>query len=214
MAITPGGMCLGHLRTTMQQFHIDFNLGAKQLAQDAGYADWIGLFDSKGQINLNPDKPTLAPWKLTNLLGAPVVMAERNPYFWAVDESGNQLPYLDGIQMTLVEGGTDLGTLKALQGEIDMQGRHIQLDQLPVLKEGEADGGYTVLSWPAFGGADVGLFFNMSLPGPNGDAIRTKELRQALSLAIDREPIRETIFLGLWSDTAERAGTGPPTLSG
>ena len=198
----------------MQQFHIDFNPDANQLAQDAGFADWTGLFDTKGQINLNPDKPTLAPWKLTNRLGEAVVLSERNPYFWAVDESGNQLPYLDGIQMTHVEGGTDLGTLKALQGEIDMQGRHIQLHQLPVLKEGEAAGGYTVLSWPAFGGADVGLFFNMSLPGPNGDAIRTKELRQALSLAIDREPIREIIFLGLGQIRQSVPGPGHPHYPG
>ncbi|CAI8043226.1 hypothetical protein GBAR_LOCUS23981 [Geodia barretti] len=137
------------------------------------------------------------PWKFTNRLGDPVVLAERNPYFWAVDPAGNQLPYLDGIQLTLVEGGTDLGTLKALQGEIDMQGRHIQLDQFTVLKEGEAAGDYRVFQWPTFAGSDIAFFFNMSLPGPSGDAIRTKELRQALSLAIDRASIQQTNFLGL-----------------
>ena len=179
----------------MEQFHIDFNSDANTMAEDAGFKDWTGLFDNKGQASLNLEKPTLAPWKFTNPLGDQVVMSERNPYFWAVDEAGNQLPYLDGIQLTLVES-IELGILSAVQSEIDMQARHIQLDQFPPLKEGEADGGYTLLTWPAFGGSDVAFFFNMSLPGSTGDAIRTKEFRQALSLAIDRELIQGVLFLG------------------
>ena len=42
-------------------------------------------------------------------MGDQVVLLERNPYFWAVDPAGNQLPYLDGIQATLVES-TEAGT--------------------------------------------------------------------------------------------------------
>ena len=179
----------------MQQFHIDFNPDANALAEQEGYDHWTQLFDIRGMVNDNPDKPVITPWKFTNRLGDPVVFAERNPYFWAVDPAGNQLPYLDGIQLTLVEN-TELGTLRAFRGEIDMQGRHIRLDQFPVLKEGEGQGDYTVLTWPTFAGSDVSFFFNMSLPGPSGDAIRTKEFRQALSLAIDRSLIHQVQFLG------------------
>ena len=179
----------------MQQFHIDFNPDANALAEDAGFTDWAGLFDNKGQMNLNPDKPIIAPWKLSNPLGEQVVMSERNPYFWAVDPAGNQLPYLDGIQMTLVEN-TEAVTLMAAQGEVDMQGRHIRLDQYFPLRESRSEAGYTVLTWPTFGGTDVAFFFNLSLPGTTGDAIRTKEFRQALSLAIDRESIKQTQFFG------------------
>ena len=179
----------------VQQFHIDHNPDVEQEAQDAGFDDWVEYYDYKTQYRLNPDKPTIAPWKFTNPLGDQVVISERNPYFWAVDPAGNQLPYLDGIQMTLVES-TEAGTLMAAQGDIDMQGRHIRLDQYVPLREGRIDGGYTVLTWPTFGGSDVAFFFNMSLPGATGDAIRTKEFRQALSLAIDRESIKEVMFLG------------------
>ena len=181
----------------MQEFHIDFNADANALAEEEGFPDWTGLFDNKGQVNLNPEKPVITPWTFTNTLTEPVVFAERNPYFWAVDPAGNQLPYLDGIQLTLSEGGTEVGTLMAVQGDIDMQGRHIQLDQYTTLKEGEEAGGYSVLTWPTFAGSDVAFFFNMSLPGGTGDAIRTKEFRQALSLAIDRKSIQEIQFLGL-----------------
>ena len=196
--------CYGYSRNVpwapshyMQQFHVDFNPNANQVARDADYDDWVQYYDYKTQYNLNPEKPTIAPWKFTNPLGDQVVMSERNPYFWAVDQAGNQLPYLDGIQLTLSEGGTEVGTLMALQGDIDMQGRHIHLDQYTTLKQGEEQGDYTVLTWPTFGGSDVAFFFNMSLPGPTGEAIRTKEFRQALSLAIDRSEIREIQFLGL-----------------
>ena len=179
----------------MQQFHIDFNADANTNAVDAGFDDWIEYYNDRTQYNLNVGKPSIAPWKFTNPLGEQVVLSERNPYFWAVDPAGNQLPYLDGIQLTLVEN-TEVGTLMAAQGEIDMQGRHIQLDRYIPLRESRADGGYSMLTWPTFGGTDVAFFFNMSLPGATGDAIRTKEFRQALSLAIDREVIKETMFLG------------------
>ena len=179
----------------MQQFHIDHNSDVERDAQDAGFDDWVEYYDYKTQYNLNVDKPTIAPWKLSNPLGEQVVLSERNPYFWAVDEVGNQLPYIDAIQMTLV-GSAEEGTQSAIRGEIDMQGRHIRLDQYIPLREGRTDGGYTVLTWPTFGGTDMAFFFNLSLPGAAGDAIRTKEFRQALSLAIDRESIKQTQFFG------------------
>ena len=94
----------------MEQFHIDFNSDANTMAEDAGFEDWTDLFDYKGQASFNPEKPMITPWKFTNPLGDQVVMSERNPYFWAIDEAGNQLPYLDGIQLTLVEN-IELGTL-------------------------------------------------------------------------------------------------------
>ena len=198
----------------MKQFHEDFNASADQDAANEGFGDWTHRYDSKTQYNLNPEKPTIAPWKFTNPLGDQVVKSERNPYFWAVDQEGNQLPYLDGIQLTLVEGGLEVGTLMAAQGDIDMQGRHIQLSQFIPLKEREEQGGYTVLTWPAFGGSDVAFFFNMSLPGATGDAIRTKEFRQALSLAIDREAIREILFLGLGEVRQSVPAPGHPHYPG
>ena len=181
----------------MRQFHPKYNPDAQANAEAAQYTGWAAYYNAQTQYNLNPEKPTIAPWKFTNSIGDPIVTAERNPYFWAVDQAGNQLPYIDSIQLTLSEGGTEVGTLMAVQGDIDMQGRHIQLDQYTTLKQGEEQGGYEVLTWPAFGGSDVAFFFNMSLPGPTGEAIRKKEFRQALSLAIDRKAIQEIQFLGL-----------------
>ena len=67
----------------MEQFHIEFNPDANALAEEEGFPDWITLFDNKGQVNLNPEKPVISPWKLTTTLTEQVVTAERNPNFWA-----------------------------------------------------------------------------------------------------------------------------------
>lgn len=80
-------------------------------------------------------------------LGEQIVTASCNPYFYAVDTAGNQLPYVDQVTFTLVED-LEVLNLKAVEGEIDFQGRHIKMDNFPVLKQGEETGGYRVVLWP------------------------------------------------------------------
>ena len=197
----------------MKQFHIKFNPNADADAKAASLENWTQLYDDKTAYNTNPEKPSLAPWHYTTPLGGQLVRAERNKYFWAVDPAGNQLPYIDNITLALVDN-PEIGTLKAVQGEIDMQGRHIQLPDFTVLKEGEEKGGYHVLTWPTFGGADAAFFFNQSFPGPTGDAIRDVTFRQALSLAIDRDSINEVGFLGLGTPRQSVPAPGGPHFPG
>ena len=180
----------------MKQFHIDFNPDADADAKAAGFEDWTQLYDNKTAYVTNAEKPTLAPWKYENELGASLVTANRNPYYWGVDPEGNQLPYVDTLTFILVDNPT-VGTLKAIQGEIDMQGRHIRLPDFTVLKEGEEKGGYHVVLWPAFGGTDATLRTNQAFQGPTGEALRNPEFRRAMSIAIDRDSINEVSFLGL-----------------
>jgi len=197
----------------MKQFHIKFNPNADADAKAAGLEDWTQLYDNKTAYNTNPEKPSLAPWHYTTPLGGQLARAERNKYFWAVDPAGNQLPYIDNITLALVDNPS-IGTLKAIQGEIDMQGRHIKLPDYTVLKEGEEKGGYHVLTWPTFGGADAAFFFNQSYEGPTGDAIRDVTFRQALSLAIDRDSINEVGFLDLGTPRQSVPAPGGPHFPG
>lgn len=180
----------------MQQFHADFNSDIDALVAEADFENWAQLYDNKVGHNTNAERPTTRPWKFQEELGAQVVTAMRNPYFYAVDTAGNQLPYIDKVTFTLVED-LEVANLKAVEGDIDFQGRHIKMDNFPTLKAGEETGGYRIVLWPTFGGADITFFLNMSYPGPVGEAMRIKEFRQALSIAIDRESIREISLLGL-----------------
>ena len=51
---------------------------------------------------------------------------ERNPYYWAVDTDGNQLPYIDKVQYTLAEN-LEVLNLRAIAGEFDHQERHVDI---------------------------------------------------------------------------------------
>ena len=50
---------------------------------------------------LPPDKlplVTMGPWVITEYKTDELMIMRRNPYYWKVDEAGNQLPYFDEIQ--------------------------------------------------------------------------------------------------------------------
>ena len=166
------------------------------LAKSEGFDDWTQLYNNKTQYNLNPDKPAITPWRLTTPLGGQLVRSERNAYFWAVDPAGNQLPYIDGITMLLV-ADREVLQIKAIAGEIDVQSRHIALEDFPILKDNEKAGGYTILQWPHAGETDAGLGINTSLEGPIGDILKQKDFRNALSHALNRDEMNEISFLGL-----------------
>ncbi len=197
----------------MQQFHIDFNPDVVQMAEEAGMEDWTQLYDNKVAHNTNAERPVTRPWKFEQELGVQVVTASRNPYFYAVDTAGNQLPYVDKVTFTLVEDAEVLN-LKAVEGEIDFQGRHIKMENFPTLKQGEEIGGYRIVLWPTFGGVDVAFFPNLSFEGPVGDYIRQASFRQALSLAIDRDSIREISLLGLGELRQSVPASGHPHYPG
>ena len=86
---------------------------------------------------------------------------ERNPYFWAVDTEGNQLPYLDKVQLTLAEN-PEVINLRAIAGEFDYMERFIDLAKLPVFLENAARGKYKVHLDPGFNGSDSELKFNFA----------------------------------------------------
>ena len=95
-------------------------------------------------------------------------MLERNPYYWAVDTEGNQLPYIDRVQLTLAEN-LEVLNLRAIAGEYDLQERHIDLAKLPVILENQEKGGYTVHLDLAYNGSDSALQINQSYDGRSRD---------------------------------------------
>ena len=137
-----------------------------------------------------------------------VFTLKRNPYFVGVDPSGNQLPYLDEVRFTFFADIQALN-LAAIAGDFDMQERHIQMTNYPVFKENEKSGKYRVITWATFGGSDAVVQLNMTYKAdPDiGKLMATKEFRVALSQAINRDQIKESVFLGLGE---ARQGVPPP----
>jgi len=180
-----------------KQFHKKY-VGAKaeEQAAAAGFEQWPQYFNDRRGYQNNIERPSLRPWLLLNTRGDTTIRTTRNPYYCVVDPEGNQLPYIDEQRFDLVSD-PDVLVLKAVQGEVDFQARHIQLPNYSVLKENEDKGGYRVQLIPGFGGNDAMLNVNQTFQGPEGDLLRNRDFRIALSHAIDRDFINQVSFLGI-----------------
>jgi peptide/nickel transport system substrate-binding protein len=169
-----------------------------KLVQAAGFKTWTELFAARNAPPENPERPTMAAWVPASRVSDQVFTLRRNPYFVGVDTDGNQLPYLDEVRFTFFADIQALN-LAAIAGELDMQERHIQMTNYPVFKENEKSGKYRVITWPTFGGADAVVAFNQSYKADPEIArlLASKDFRVALSYAINRDQIKESVFLGL-----------------
>jgi len=169
-----------------------------KLVQAAGFKTWTELFAARNAPFENPERPTMAAWVPVTRVSDQVFTLRRNPYFVGVDPDGNQLPYIDEVRFTFFADIQALN-LAAIAGDLDMQERHIQMTNYPVFKENEKTGKYRVITWPTFGGADAVVAFNQSYKAdPDiGRLLASKEFRIALSHAVNRDQIKESVFLGL-----------------
>lgn len=169
------------------------------IVKERGFETWTELFSVEALPHLSGQRPSTAAWVPDNsTVSDPVFTLKRNPYYFAVDQEGNQLPYIDEARFTFFADAEALN-LAAIGGEIDMQGRHIKMSNYPVLIENAEQGGYRVVTWPTFGGSDAVVMFNQTYNADPGIAalLQNKDFRIALSHAIDRESIKELAFLGI-----------------
>ena len=181
----------------LKQFHKKYNPKVEEEAKAAGFENWTQYYRANSQFIINPDVPVLQAWVPTGSLQKDdIVFFERNPYFHAVDPEGNQLPYID-TYIAIMPENQELLTLKLLAGELDFQAAHVNLVDLPLVKQNAEKGDYRVILHPQAQAQDIAIYPNHSLQGPLGDLIRTTEFRQALSVAIDREAINQNVYLGM-----------------
>lgn len=171
---------------------------ANQKAKAAGYENWVKAIHVHKDWTLNPELPTLGPWKMVRPINSPTWVLERNPYYWVVDTAGNQLPYIDRIVLTLAEDA-EVVNLRAVAGTYDMQERHITLSKLPVILENQQKGNYKVHLDLALHGADTVLQVNQSFRADPEIAkwLTNADFRRALALGIDRDQLNETFWLGI-----------------
>jgi len=200
----------------MQQFHAKYadkdELDKK--VKDAGLSDWkdfLGAWAPATSMFTNPDRPVIIAWQTKVPPPATRYLMERNPYFWQVDPAGNQLPYIDQVAMDLFEN-RETFVFKILNGEVDIQGRHVSSADYTLLKEGEEKGGYRVEAWLNPDG--VGYAVNASY-GIEDDPVMYALLndvnfRRALSVAIDREEIVDLAYDGLMKPRQASAAPGTP----
>ncbi|MCC6176039.1 MAG: ABC transporter substrate-binding protein [Chloroflexi bacterium] len=148
--------------------------------------------------DLNPERPAMTSWRVTQWsAGDRAIVASRNPYYWKVDPQGNQLPYIDEVRLDLVENSEALN-LKAINGELDMQFRRVDIAKYTLLQENKQKNNYRVFRWPDANGSQVAFFVNQTYADPELRAIfRDLKFREALSYGINRKRINEVSFFGL-----------------
>ena len=200
MAWTWGGqyVCSHYLK----KFHIDYNPQANELAKKESeelgqsFKDWtdaLGYYVD--QWNVIYDRPTMAPWILTESTTT-IKIRERNPYFFIVDTAGNQLPYIDRVVSPIID--TEVYQLKIISGEADVAYVGTDFANYPLYKENEASGDYRVVLIPGVFGTQQQLPFNLNEPDlVLRELYQDKRFRQGLSVAINREEINEVVYFGL-----------------
>ncbi len=184
----------------LKQFHPKY-VSKEELekkVKDAGFDGWVALIKNRWDWRLNPELPTLTPWKTVTPINNPTWVLERNPYYWEVDTQGNQLPYIDKLVMTLAEN-LEVLNLRAIAGQYDLQERHTSMAKLPVFLENRDKGNYDVRLDPALNGSDATLQTNQAYEADPEIAkwLHTRDFRRALSLGIDRDQLNETFWVGV-----------------
>ena len=181
----------------LEKWHIRYNADADTLAKEEGFDKWFEALNYHQWFNPTKDIdiPVMTPWAPIQY-SETVKVFERNPYFYQVDNAGNQLPYID--QVIITYGDVESYQLKIISGEVDIATTHTNIQNYPLYKENEEAGGYRLVPVPGKQGADVAFGLNQNHEDPAlGEIFRDVRFRRALSTAIDRDEINETIFYGL-----------------
>ena len=190
----------------LKQFNKDFTPVAAmtQAIADHKVHSWAALHNALDNMYKfdNPDEPTLQPWMNTAAGAKSRRTFVRNPYYYRIDATGTQLPYIDEVEMTVVGGG--LIPAKANAGEADLQARGLDFKDVSILKQGELDNGnYRTLLWKSGAASQIAIYPNLNYADPAWRQIlRDVRFRRALSLAVDRRIINRTLYFGMATEGA------------
>jgi ABC-type transport system substrate-binding protein len=93
----------------------------------------------------NPEQPQIWPWIYRTYKASPPESFVRNPYFWAVDPQGHQLPYVDRILFEVKN--PKLISIAASNGDVTMQTRYLTFDDYTMLMANREKNHYQVYHW-------------------------------------------------------------------
>ncbi|MHC4251716.1 MAG: ABC transporter substrate-binding protein, partial [Planctomycetota bacterium] len=182
----------------LKKYHADFvpKDELEEKARELGFQDWVGYF-GKMQSTTDPEVncPTLQAFVVESQ-GLNILTGVRNPYYPKVDTEGRQLPYIDRI-MALVVQDQEMMTAKACTGQATIAGVQTKLDDIPLFKRGEKKCGYETYIWNRLHGVDVAIQPNQTCEDPGlREVFRDVRFRRALSVAINRDEINQTVYFG------------------
>jgi peptide/nickel transport system substrate-binding protein len=124
-------------------------------------------------------------WMLKEFVPDQKMVLEKNPNYWGKDAQGRQLPYMDGVEITMFSDPTPL-TVALQAGQLDGtdQASLVGADQL------QTDKNLTLFN---FGGPIQMIELNTTDPNSVWSDVR---MRQALEYAIDKEGLSASVGMG------------------
>lgn len=202
----------------LKQFHPDY-ASEEELAalmKEGGYDTWMDLFSTKRDSygTNNPERPGLGAWIVQNELGSEIQIYGRNPYYWKVDTVGNQLPYIDQIEVPRGTG-VEADILRVIAGEVDFTRQAVigGLSNFTIVMDNRENGDYhTVRVTEGLGAANIGtMHVNVSHKNPaKRELFNNLDFRKALSVALNRQEIVDVGYRGVGIPSQVSPATGPP----
>ncbi len=146
--------------------------------------------------------PVMGAWVPVEYRPDDIIVLRRNPYYWKVDEDGNQLPYINELHYKLSTWADR--DVQAVAGSGDFSNLEQPENFVESLKRAAQDNAPARL---AFGPRLIGynLYMNFSgngwgQPDARGQAIRelnrNEHFRKAVTMAIDRKRLSESLVKG------------------
>lgn len=198
----------------LTKYHIEYSPDADKYAHEFGYESWGEWFATHYGSDQNwlyyalPGTPTIDTFVLLSKEHH-TEEYERNSYYWKIDTDGNQLPYVD--RLVILSHNYEELSLRVISGGIDFS--FLPVDFLPSLVENSEPGGYRVLQWR---NGSMSTPLAITLNYTHSDPIKRElfnnlDFRRALSLAIDRDEMAESLYFNLsepWTPSVSPHWTG------
>ncbi|HTM26190.1 MAG TPA: ABC transporter substrate-binding protein [Vicinamibacterales bacterium] len=142
----------------------------------------------------------LGPFVVSEYVPGQRLTLARNPHYWRRDAAGVALPYLDRIVVEFVKG-QDAEMLRLEAGSIDLMTQaDVAPENISSLRR-LRDRGALQIAEPGVSVDPILLWFNLTAAAAAKNAqarpyLQRTEFRQAISYAIDRDAIVNTLYLG------------------
>jgi peptide/nickel transport system substrate-binding protein len=144
------------------------------------------------------EMPGLGPFVMAEYQPGRRLVVTRNPRYWRRDASGQPLPYLDAIEFEIVSD-QNAEVLRLESGQADLMFSEIRPEDYASLRRLEQQGRVRLVD--AGIGLDPTMFwFNLDPAAKASDPrrgwLQAVEFRRAVSHAIDRDALVNSVFLG------------------
>lgn len=185
----------------LKKLHIKYNKNAESEALENDFRSWTERFNSyfnpvwESTMN-HPDLPTLNSHILAEVPDIERRVFTANPYFYALDTKGQQLPY---IFKHTEYFSYDIETInkRIASGIIDEKAQALNYSDYDFYKDNEDKGNYRTFSFDGGSSQSIMYAFNASHKNPERRKIFSDvRFRIAMSVSLNREEMSELVYKG------------------